>query len=222
MNKLHTELARLYGLADTPADHTRCLQIRLPKKHWNVLADMQAGLGEALDFPPAALSVEAAGGYRLWLSLATPLPLATAEQLFGEMQRRWLGDVPAQDISWFPGNLAALAELPSEDPDSGRWSAFIDPSLGALFADEDGLDFPPTLDAQAQLLAPLRSIADDVLTRALAHPQPQPPLATPAMPSDHSARQAARQFLLAVMNDEATDLAQRIAAASALLAHCGH
>ncbi|HJV91893.1 MAG TPA: hypothetical protein VJ572_00385, partial [Azonexus sp.] len=127
--------------------------------------------------------------------------------------------------------------LPAQHEATGKWSAFIDPSLGAMFIDEPGLEMAPNMDRQAEILAAAKSIAAAEFQRALKR------LETPAAPDSGPAEQGADQpaeaaraagrphsplnvgsyysdpksFLLAVMNDPSASAGQRIKAAKALL-----
>jgi len=60
------------------------------------------------------------------------------------------------------------AQLPPCLQSSGKWAAFIHPGMGAAFADEPGLDMPPTPAAQLGFLESLRSIAPAQFVQALA------------------------------------------------------
>ena len=48
--------------------------------------------------------------------------------------------------------------VPARHAVSGKWSAFIDPSMGAMFSEGSGLEMAPNLDRQADMLAGLASI----------------------------------------------------------------
>ena len=105
----------------------------------------------------------------------------------------------------------------------GRWSAFVAPDLAAVFDEEPGLDLPPNPAGQADLLSRLASTPLTDFQRALARLQPVAAAATAATAAGAAPAPAApgltpRDFLLAVMNDTAVDLALRVEAAKALLA----
>jgi hypothetical protein len=60
------------------------------------------------------------------------------------------------------------AALPPCLQPSGKWAAFIHPSMGAAFVDEPGLDMPPPPAAQLGFLESLRSINPGQFAQALA------------------------------------------------------
>ena len=60
------------------------------------------------------------------------------------------------------------AALPPCLQPSGKWAAFIHPSMGAAFVDEPGLDMPPPPVAQLGFLESLRSINPGQFAQALA------------------------------------------------------
>jgi hypothetical protein len=109
---------------------------------------------------------------------------------------------------------------PPQAQPSGNWSAFVSPDLAAVFGDEPVLDIPPGDEAQAELLARLRSVPAEAVADALQGlaPPPSPAPAPPAV-GTKTGWQTPRDFLMRVMNDPATPLALRIEAAKALLAH---
>jgi hypothetical protein len=115
---------------------------------------------------------------------------------------------------------------------NGKWSAFIDPSMGSMFVEGPWLEMAPNLDRQADMLAALKSIAAADFSRALQ--MLQTPLepddllpVEPLNPADEGASTAQlnvgndyrdpTSFLLAVMNDASASTSQRIKAAKALL-----
>ena len=64
-------------------------------------------------------------------------------------------------------DVEQVALPPSLQP-SGKWAAFIHPSMGAAFVDEPGLDMPPPPAAQLGFLESLRSITPGQFAQALA------------------------------------------------------
>jgi hypothetical protein len=188
---------------------------------------------------------------QLWFSLAAPLPAADAEALLLHLQRHWLPDV-ADDRFWrwpaaaLPPAHGVPPVLPPRALGPEQWSAFVAPDLAAVFGDTPWLDLPPGDEAQADLLARLRSVpAADVerfwasKNAPAALPQ-QEAAGGPAKPTPHGAEgthpapagaqggaattadaqglpPSPRAFLTAVMNDPKVALALRIEAAKALL-----
>ena len=182
-----------------------------------MISSMLDGLLE-LDLPLPAVSVEAGGGYRLWFALAEGIDPATCERFLGALQRHFLAEVPVDRI-----DLTPIGTLPIQLGE--RWSAFIDPTLGSLFTDSDGLDFPPDPERQSALLATVDALSPAVLKHALAQldtadaPTEPPPSASDTFPLG-AAYTDPKAFLLAVMNDPRIAAAHRIAAAQALLPYC--
>jgi hypothetical protein len=111
--------------------------------------------------------------------------------------------------------------VPACQGESGHWSAFVAPGLAGMFADEPWLDMPPSPDAQAKLLAGLKSIqpAEFRLAQERLRPAEAPVARAVASVATDVPREAQdpKRFLLAVMNDPATDMPLRIEAAKALL-----
>lgn len=209
---------------------------------WALVSAMYQGLQEDLELPAPAISVSGRTGYRLWLSLAESVPAAQARLFLEGLRARYLADVAPSRFMLLPSGQCLLSLVPACHGGTGKWSAFIDPSMVAMFADEPGLEMAPNMDRQADLLAGLKSIAADEFGRAMAALEPIDPggeqLAeiVAAWSSDgapHEApavRQGAglagnysdpRGFLLAVMNDPACSIDQRIEAARALLPFFG-
>lgn len=242
-DRLDQELRRLFavtGSAPDPAGDPagpmpcggRLLVLRLQRSaDWEALSGLLAGLVDDLQLPRPALTVEAAGGYRVWFSLAEPQSAVPASQLLAALCRRYLAGLPDGRLA--SESPAQLPEMPALDPESGRWSAFIDPGLGAMFCDEPGLDFPPVRDRQADLLVGLRSWrAADVerALRELAGASPAPAAVEAQVPAQLSGAGAIwqqvgtayrdpRDFLMAVMNDPGAAPEHRLRAAEALLRH---
>ena len=108
--------------------------------------------------------------------------------------------------------------MPAHQGD-GRWSAYIDASLGSMFVDEPWLEMAPSPHKQAELLAGQASIKPDVLERALGILQPAATSAPAYAPTGETdgVHQEPVGFLLAIMNDAAVDTGLRIEAAKALL-----
>lgn len=205
---------------------------------WARVASLYAAVQTDLTLPAPALSIAARGGYQLWFSLAEAMPLAQAHAFLDGLRLRYLADLPAAQLSVHPAPHAAaeaslLDLVPASHAASGRWSAFIDPSLGSMFADEAGLEMAPSLDGQADILAKVGSIKADDFLRALdslgAGPAPGSQAAAAETRAGNAASAAhgrlnlgsdfrdPKSFLLAVMNDPTASAEQRIEAAKALL-----
>lgn len=175
MSTLIAELTRLYlpstdaspaSLPETPvtlataAGLTRAIVIPFRKRpgefeqHWQRLCDTANLLQAELDLPAPAVSVCASGGYLLWISIDTPVPVA-ATQRFVER----LGQVHFPAVLPHAEALTDPVQLPPcLNRDNGKWSAFIHPGMGASFADESGLDMPPPAAGQIAFLESLRSV----------------------------------------------------------------
>jgi hypothetical protein len=213
-------------------DHVRTLVLTADRnRDWPHLATLYAELEQDFDLPLPALAVLADGGYQLWFSFAAPIPLAHGEAFLAGLQRQYLSQIPEHAVHGLPNaqdNDAHLALVPNWHTASGRWSAFIDPSLGGMFAEEAGLDVPPNLEGQASILARFSTIKTAAFQRVLAQLQAAP------TPVEHATTPAPapvlslplgidtpftdpKAFLLAVMNSPATSGELRVQAAAALL-----
>jgi hypothetical protein len=196
---------------------------------WDLAAGLHRGVQEDLDLPAPAISVSGQGGYQVWFSLAEPVPAEEALGFLTGLRLKFLADVPLAHLRLCPGGPGehSLIDLvPARHGATGKWSAFIDPALGGMFADEPGLEMAPNLDRQADLLAGFESIEPGDFRRVLEMLRPA------AGPAAASSGDAARpqstlgiggnfsdpkSFLLAVMNDPSATPGQRIKAAKALL-----
>lgn len=129
--------------------------------HWERLCGVANALQSELQLPAAAVSMSGARGFALWLSLAEPLPLASAQQFANALRTAFCPELP-------PLQVDAPVELPPcLDQASGKWSAFIHPGMGSSFAEEPGLDVAPPPAAQAAFLDGLQSIDAAQLQQAL-------------------------------------------------------
>lgn len=260
MNKLMTQVQRLYVLPDrageisdpandelllvSPQGMARTMVVKFERSaDWEQLAKLYQALQDELDLPAPTLAISGHQGYRLWLSLAEPVPVALAQRFLEALRRSYLAGIPGEKLEFLPAagqpesvGLAASELLPARHQATGKWSAFIDPSLGAMFIDEPGLEMAPNMDRQAEILAGAKSIAVAEFQRALKQLEtPAAPDSGPA-PLDHSVAQPGaeagrprsplnvgshysdpKSFLLAVMNDPSASAGQRIKAAKALL-----
>lgn len=250
MSKLFRELQRLYfpgavrplasagpGASGEPVARldligssgmTRALLVGLRKAaDWDALARLYEALQQDLGFPAPAVSVAGDNGFWLWLSLAEPVPLARADAFLTALRERYLDALPAASLVLCPSEQRSIELPPAKCAASDRWSAFIDPSMGAMFAGQAGLDMTPSRDRQADLLAVLMSIKTDEFARALSilgQGAPiQPRVGSANEPADESCHIATgrfddpRSFLLAVMNDASSPAHLRVDAAKALL-----
>ncbi|MFM2067442.1 MAG: hypothetical protein RLZZ584_2351 [Pseudomonadota bacterium] len=154
---------------------------------WAVLARVWHGVQAELEWPAPAIAVSGSDGYQLWFSLIEPLPAAQAAALLDALRLRYLADMPPRRVTLLPtppaGATAAPVRharlVPAAQQPGGPWSAYVTPDLAPVFADEPWLDQPPTPEAQARLLAQLRSIQAGDLHRALALLQPDQPVPAP-------------------------------------------
>lgn len=259
MNRLQSEVHRLYlsqppggqvAGAEAPdlidADgRVRAMVLTLGKPaDWAALSTVWRGVQVDLDLPAPAIAVAGQGGYQLWFSLASPLPVAQAVAFLDALRLRYLRDIAPHRIGMMPALDAAspgparhAAMVPALQADNGHWSAFVAPDLAPVFGDEPWLDLPPSLDGQAGLLSRLHSIQAAELERAQAQLGTVGRPAGPAPPSpEPDATDAAdaaaapvgnpvaaggeldpRSFLLRVMRDDSVALPLRIEAAKALL-----
>ena len=111
---------------------------------------------------------------------------------------------------------------------TGLWSAYIDPTMGSMFAEDGGLPMAPNPHGQADLLAGLSSIKPDDFQRARERLGTAPGTAADTRQATPPAPQGKlnlaggtfadpRDFLLAVMNDPGASPELRVEAAKALL-----
>lgn len=217
---------------------------------WEYAAALYQAVQDDLNLPAPAVSISGNTGYVLWFSLAEAVPIAQARAFLNALRVNYLATVtdlglgPASE----PANAAALSAIalpPAAHPVTGKWSAFIDPTLGGLFTEEPWLEMAPNSDRQADILAGLESITVDAFQQALAVLEsPATPQTEHDRPLDHrpvdpraetadTSRPDPRRhrstlnvsdhysdpesFLLAVMNDASASARHRIAAARALL-----
>lgn len=206
--------------------------------NWDAVASLFQAVQNDLALPAPAISVSGQEGFSIWFSLARPLPVAQARIFLTALQANYLPDSTGVKPALHPASGAEAVDLvPAFVERSGKWSAFIDPSMGSMFAEESGLDMAPNMDRQAEMLAALRPIEEAEFQHALTVLQAMgdQPADTDAAAENSSARpqrKAAgarsilsvgsdfsdpRDFLRAVMNDPAASAKQRIRAAKALL-----
>lgn len=237
----------------SPDGMTRAMAVNFAKPaDWEQVANLYRALQDELDLPAPAISVSGRKGYRLWFSLDQPVPAAQAHYFLDVLCRKYLADIPASNLQLRPdtvemasGEQSLMKLVPARHRSTGKWSAFIDPSLGAMFIEEPGLEMAPNMDSQAHILAGLESIKAAELQRAIAilekpaeldaslnHSGSEGPAnspggtASPTCLDTHRPRSGLsvgnsfsdpQSFLLAVMNDSSASPRQRIEAAKALL-----
>ena len=230
MSKLASEFERLYllpGQIESLIDASgasRLLCLALPAKDWPAAEALLRALLEYLELPLPAVSVDGKG-FRLWLSFAEVIDAATGARFAAALRQRYLPELPAERLQVLTGQLALPPSLLDEDGE--RWTAFIDPGMGSLFVDEPSLDFSPSPDKQAELLASFASIPARAFAHAVARLEtasseisgetPTTAVHQPETAKTIGAYPDPKSFLLAVMNDPGVPLAQRIEAAKALL-----
>jgi hypothetical protein len=243
MNRLQTELQRLYGPPDPPGGvRAMVLAIEQPAD-WDRLGAVWRGVQQDLDLPAPAVAIAGGDGLQLWFSLADPVPGAQAHRFLDGLRRRYLADVPADRLRLLPAPGAATAAwpgptappgppglppLPGQQVQAGRWSAFVAPDLAPMFATEQWLEMQPGIDGQSELLCRLHSMPASRFSAACQQLAPvaddlpvEVPTAAPdSAPDSHAAAQTDPwRFLMAVMNDPTVDLPLRVDAAKALLSH---
>ena len=212
---------------------------------WEQVANLYQAVQDELDLPAPAVSVSGRKGYSLWFSLAEALPLAQIQAFLAALRLKYLADIPLAHLELQPNALAIKTLAPTRHNATGKWSAFIDPSMGSMFIVEPGLEMAPILDRQAGMLAGLKSIKTANFQRALSILQTPSELdGEPALTLAEAAARLPtkvsrppdladgyrysklgegntyadpRDFLLAVMNDSSVGVKQRIKAAKALL-----
>lgn len=130
---------------------------------WERLCEVANVLQGELGLPAPAVSIDGATGYRLWLSMAQPVAVATAQRFVDALRAACCPEVvlPAA------GALAPVELPPCRNGATGKWAAFVHPGMGASFADEPALDMMPPAAAQAAFLQGLESIEPAQLRHAL-------------------------------------------------------
>jgi len=215
---------------------------------WEQVAKLYQGVQEDLELTAPAVAVSGRAGYQLWFSLTECVPVAQVLAFLDALRLKYLADVPLSSLKFRPdaGEFSTTGQslvnlVPAIHEVTGKWSAFIDPTMGAMFVDEPGLGTAPNMDRQADILSRLKSIKPKDFQRALdiLHPpiEAAPPCAerSAAEQMDGAGESAPdvgrmrsklnvgnnysdpKSFLLAVMNDPSARASQRIKAAKALL-----
>jgi hypothetical protein len=168
-------------------------------QHWDRLCGVANALQDQLGLPAPAVSISGAGGYSLWMSLATPVPLNQAQQFLHLLRKTYFPDLPNEEIGLRPDTVTSTtAELPPcLHMASGNWAAFINPGMGASFADASGLEMMPPYAAQAAFLEGLQSLTDKQFTHAIGTMHPPHGKERPHKPAEPAAPpQAAPSGLL--------------------------
>ena len=224
MNALQTELHRLYF---APEGLVRALVLELARPaDWDRLSPLWRGVQTDLGLPAPAIAVSGVDGYQLWFSLVEPVAMVEAAAFLDALRHHYLGGVapgrirtiPSLAVATDPMPPQAYPQIPGQQPGTSRWSAYVASDLAPIFADEPWLFQEPSPDAQASVLNRLTSIKPVAFQAALALLRPAAPSGRPTpVPAGTAQQQEPRSFLLAVMNDPATDLQWRIEAAKALL-----
>jgi len=203
-----------------PDGTTRAIAIAFAKPgsgdgdgHWTRLCAVANALQVQLGLPAPAVSISGDSAFYLWLSLQTPVPAARLQSFVALLRKAYdpdcVPDAPdAPAAAGQGGNVAAPAphlppHVPPQSPPplppqlppflhagTGKWAAFINPGLGASFADDAGLEMAPPLAGQAALLEGLESIgmaqfdkAFAALAPALTPAQAPAPAAAPPAPA---------------------------------------
>ena len=220
MDRVRTELSRLFPDADAPGlkRHTLTLVFR-HSNDWSHLAAICQGMLDDLEWPAPILSVDGRDGYCLWLPLAEAMPEDEARHLLENLCQCYCPDLKVSRLDILP---ARISPVPQQAGEVGGWSAFIDPGMGEMFIDGGGLEMQPNPGRQADLLANARALQPAEIDRAVrqlaqAAVRPVADVATAALNPQLAAQDNPHDFLLAVMNDPAVPLAQRMAAARDLL-----
>ena len=232
MNRLQSELVRLYGLpAIGPADRegrTRGAVLEITgEAAWDNLSTVWRGVQVDLALPAPAIAVSGTDGMQLWFSLEVDVSVSRAGDVLDALRARYLSGLALQRVRFYPLPDDAgtpLPSVPTQSTDTGNWSAFVAPDLAPIFADAPWLDLPPGIDGQADLLTRLESIKPAALDAAMQTLAPAgTSRSTPASRLPEVVGQPGdldpRRFLQQVLNDDAVDLGLRIEAAKALIAH---
>ncbi len=196
-------------------------------------------LQDELHLPAPAVAASGRAGYQLWLSLAEDISVADAGSFLSMLRQCYLADLPPESLWCIPDatGQARVDGVPALNKATGKWSAFIDPTMGSMFVDEPGLDMAPNMERQADLLNTVQSIASTDFRRAFhqlsasllnSGTSASTTAIEPSVPCAASARSGSilsvggsfadpRDFLLAVMNDGCAAPEIRVSAATALL-----
>jgi len=160
------------------------------EQHWARLCDVANALQTELGLPAPAVSVSGGECYRLWLSLAQPLPEAQAKQFLALLHNAYFED---EQIDF---GLSRVDLPPAQNRATGLWAAFINPSMGGALAEDLGLEMAPPDAAQAAFLEGLVSISAEEYQQALATLQRKHAAAPAAAPTPNVSTAAPEGLLL--------------------------
>ncbi|MEO7108711.1 MAG: hypothetical protein ABIZ09_20215 [Rhodoferax sp.] len=235
MNPLESEFHRLYLVDEATTEapslmtmdgRVRAMVIELARPaDWSVVSTVWQRVQSDLDLPPPAIAVTGNDGYQLWFSLAEPVTAAEASFFMESLRQRFLSNIAPERISMLPTETRHVQLVPALQQSTGLWSAFVAPDLAAIFADSPGLDVSPRVEAQAYVLAPLKSIKasifEAIFEQAISDFErisPTNQSSTPIVPPTTKLCDSdAKRFLAEVMNDQSVDMHLRIEAAKAIL-----
>src|SRR5689334_13536433 len=119
MNKLMTQVQRLYVLPGqageisdpandelllvSPQGMARTMVVKFERSaDWEQLAKLYQVLQDELDLPAPTLAISGHQGYRLWLSLAEPVPVALAGRFLAALRRSYLTGIPDEKLECRP------------------------------------------------------------------------------------------------------------------------
>jgi hypothetical protein len=181
-------------------------------QHWDRLCGVANALQDQLGLPAPAVSISGAGGYSLWMSLATPVPLNQAQQFLHLLRKTYFPDIPNEEIGLRPDTVTSTtAELPPcLHMASGNWAAFINPGMGASFADESGLEMMPPYAAQAAFLEGLQGMTDKQFTHAISTMHPPHGKERPHKPAEPAAAPHAAPSGLLLKDATLEDIVQHL------------
>ena len=207
--------------------------------HWPAISALYQGVQTDWGLPAPALAISPKDGYQVWFSFAEAQLPSHLDGLLLALCDQYLADVAPATISIWPSldtSLQPIPTVPAYHEPFGKWSAFIDPSMVEFFAEDMGLELSPMSDQQADFLSGLTPIASLELQRVIAamadaqRSSQNRMHSTETSESGDTAGQPSgmasttnerftdpRLFLLAVMNDPAVGIRERIEAAKALL-----
>ncbi|NML17110.1 DnaB-like helicase C-terminal domain-containing protein [Azohydromonas caseinilytica] len=158
--------------------------------HCAALLQLGKALMEELGLPEPAFSVNGREGFQLWLPLAEPVPVGEAQAFLALLQQSYFKDLPAVGLHPAEGEQAVgeaptVALPPGLHRGTGLWAVFIAPGLAPSFTEEAGIDIPPNLDKQAELLARLEPIPLDAFREAAGRLRQRlaPPAEAPTRPA---------------------------------------
>lgn len=211
---------------------------------WGDVALVWAAAQDEWRWPAAAIAIDGRQGYQLWWSLDAAAPFGQRAQVMQRLLDTLLPQALVADrvpvvrevCQAWPGPASMPSAVPALQPSGEVWSAFVARDLAPVFEGSPWLDLPPSPEGQADLLTRLARIEPRAFEAVLARSpgaegvvdSPRPgavdsrvdashaaSAGTPSL-TDTQARDAARLFLLTVMQDPQLPMAQRIEAAAVL------